>query len=533
MVKNYYKIFFILSIAFICSIFCASSHATQSISVVALTWNMGNKAAQDPLVDDLIKAIKTNGAPDVIMLGTQEELAEASKQLNNKLLAQLKKRGTKYTLIENSHKTSAGAGNAAKTAAVSILQTTRLSKALNLPQNRTSLSIFVKEGYAFKSINKEIYYPPEIGTGNNTFIVIEGDLQKVGDPNVLSIAASSVHLNSFSDKTRRLHANVFFQNHFESFPNYADLLKEAKRFDVIMGDFNEREYLMKDSSVVDRGYLTNFGAYGYDFSQAQEKPSHVYGTYGFTDTFGTVSRFLKAAPIKDPRDRPHNAKGGFLDRITFTSGLFIESPFNQYGAVLDPKKFKQGKKILYSRSDHLPVVRYFKITMAKGDMADDRIVKRYILRRLPNFAHEIADIQKLTNLENPTRNQLQSAAKSLMFYDIKDTPDQFLEKFSPLKSSKDSATLFVNSLKEKEEELKKLQQSVKDLQDKINTSQDPKFLLQVYNKFTSCNRDRNEALERIDDKKSTLKWYVPTTLPESSFHCYDSVVRSLLTPAGG
>jgi|GEM_PF-6557680 len=527
--KNYYQSFFsfIFLIFFMCNISCIPSHATQPVSIVALTWNMGNKTAQDPLVDDLVNAVKANGVPEIIMLGTQEELAQTSEQLNNKLLAQLNKMEIRYTLIENSHKTSAGSQNALKTAAASLAQKTRFSKDLNLPQNRTSLSIFVKEGYAFKTINKKIYYPSGQATSNNSFILIEGELQKDGDQNILSISATSVHLNSFSDKARRSHANVFFQNHFKSSENYADLLKEAKRFDVIMGDFNEREYLMKDSSVIDRGYLTNFIAYGYDFSQAQEKPAHVYGTYGFTDAFGTISRFLKANPLKDPRSRPHNAKGGFLDRITFTSGLSVESRALQYGAIIDPKRFKIGKKILYSQSDHLPVVRYFKVTIPKDNTTDGQIAKRYVARRLPNFALEIANLQKLTNLENPTLSRLQSTATQLMFYDIKDTEDQFLAQFSPFLSSKDSIALFINALKEKEEELQKLQQDIKQLQDTLNTSNDQKFLLQIYNKITNCNEGRNASLEQIDDKKPSLKWYIPTSLSESSFHCYSSAIHTL------
>lgn len=517
--------FLILSTIVIWNIFCMHIHAAQhNISVAALTWNVGNKTVKDKIAGGLSQEIEKLGSPDVIIVGTQEELAKNGEELKDKLLHQFGK-NSYHIAAENAHTTFAGANNAAKTAALAVAQRTPASNKLNLPQNRCTLAVFVKKGIILTDIKKRIDYPPKEKKSNNAFILIEGKVTKKDNSGAsgapLFISASSVHLNSRNDNIRRAHANYFFDN--QNFTNtkktYNDVLKEAKRFHLIMGDFNERDYLMKDNTVTDRGYLTNFTAYGYDFSKKQERKNNisVYGTYGYTKLDDT-----QPVTLKDPRDRKHNAKGGFLDRIVITSGLPIKSDAKHYGVVItDENEFDPKNKLFYSGSDHLPVMRYFIVTIP-GDAQDEKIVKEYIKRRLPNFEKEIQDIKALMEVNSLT--SIKSKSKKFIFYDSKDSEDDFLKKLSSLNSL---ATELDQKLASKIWDLGVLQAKVKDLRKKIDNSKDKKFLEEVYNKITSCNKNRNLSLEKIDDDKSAIKWYIPNSLSEDNFKEYQNTLTEL------
>ena len=283
---------------------------------------------------------------------------------------------------------------------------------------------------------------------------------------------------------------------------------------------NYRDYLMKDNTVTDRGYLTNFTAYGYDFSKKQERKNiiSVYGTYGYT-------KLGDAEPVtlKDPRDRKHNAKGGFLDRIVITSGLPIKSDADHYGVVItDKNEFDPKNKLFYSGSDHLPVMRYFIVTIP-GDAQDETIVKEYIKRRLPNFEKEIQDIKALIKVKDIESIKLNS--RKLMFYDSKELVDDFLKRISGLNSL--SMGLH-KKLELKSWDLEKPQSQIKDLRKKIDNSKDKNFLEAVYNKITNCNKNRNLSLEKIDDDKSAIKWYIPNSLSEDNFKEYQNTLVSPL-----
>lgn len=512
--------FLILSTIVIWNIFCMPIHAAQHISVAALTWNVGNKTVKDKIAGELSQEIEKLGSPDVIIVGTQEELAKNGEELKDKLLHQFGK-NSYHIAAENAHTTFAGANNAAKTAALAVAQRTPASNKLNLPQNRCTLAVFVKKGIILTDIKKRIDYPPKEKKSNNAFILIEGKVTKEGNSGApLFISASSVHLNSKNDSIRRAHANYFFDN--QNFTNtkkiYNDVLNEAKRFHLIMGDFNERDYLMKDNTVTDRGYLTNFTAYGYDFSKKQERKNiiSVYGTYGYT-------KLGDAEPVtlKDPRDRKHNAKGGFLDRIVITSGLPIKSDADHYGVVItDKNEFDPKNKLFYSGSDHLPVMRYFSVTIP-GDAQDEKIVKDYIKRRLPNFEKEIQDIKAVMQGKDVESMKLNS--RKLMFYDSKELVDDFLKRISGLNSLRG----LHKKLELKSWDLEKLQNQIKDLRKKIDNSKDKNFLEAVYNKITSCNKNRNLSLEKIDDDKSAIKWYIPNSLSEDNFKEYQNTLTEL------
>jgi endonuclease/exonuclease/phosphatase family metal-dependent hydrolase len=515
------RFFLVLSMIIMWNVFCVPIHGAQSISIAALTWNVGNKTVKDKIAEGLSQEIEKLGSPDVIVVGTQEEMAKNGEELKDKLLHQFGK-NSYYIAAENAHTTFAGANNAVKTAALAVTQRTAASNKLNLPQKRCTLAVFVKKGITLTDIKKRIDYPPKEKRSNNAFILIEGKVTKEGKGSApLSISVSSVHLNSRNDNIRRAHANYFFDN--QKFTNtkktYTDVLQEAKRFHLIMGDFNERDYLMKDNTVTDRGYLTNFTSYGYDFSkkQGRKNPMSVYGTYGYTKLGDT-----QPTALKDPRDRKHNAKGGFLDQIIITSGLPIKSEAEHYGAVItDKNEFDPKNKLFYSGSDHLPVMRYFNVTIP-GSGADEKIVKDYIKRRLPNFDKEIQSIKDIIQIKDVDSIKLKS--RKLMFYDSKESVDEFLKKMSNL----NSLSIGVHKkLELKKLDLEGLQRQIKNLSNEIDKSHNKNFLEAVYNKITTCNKSRNLSLEKMDDNKATVKWYIPNSLSEDNFNEYQSTLAEL------
>ncbi len=514
---------FVIAI-FINSLLGYSTVATQpsspTFSMAALTWNVGNKTAKDEIVSGLAEEIEKLGNPDILVVGTQEELAKNGEEFKDKLLQEFGIQ--RYTIAaQKSDTTTAGMHKTGKKIALTAGQITPISKTANLPQNRNTLAVFVKKGITLEDVTKRIDYPPGEKKANKSFILIEGNLKR--DRVTLPISIASVHLDAKSDKIRRSHANSFFDN--QKFTNtnktYGEILEEAKRFHLIMGDFNERDYLMKDNTVVDRGYLTNFPAYGYDYSAKQERQTPVYGTYGFTKINDKTP-----VTLPDPRGRKHNAKGGYLDQIVITSGLSIDSPPEQYGAVIsDQKEFKQTpkKKLFYAGSDHLPVLRSFTITMGNDDAAGNEImVKNYIKRRLPDFSKEIADLTFL--LQGETVKDIQSKADRLIFYDDKGSSDDFLKQLANLKSLTSSLP---GKILWKKTDLQEFQGKIRTLKTKIEKSLDQQFLATVYNKITLCNKNRNRSLEQIDDPKAGIQWYIPNTLSQDTFEGYKKALDDL------
>lgn len=513
--KKFIYLFFFFIFSFN-NILCSQGGA-PAVSIAALTWNVGNKTAQDNIVEDFVVEIEKIGFPDVLVVGTQEELAKNGEELKDKLARQLK--GSYEIVAQNAYTTLAGANNSFKTLVFAAVQNTVLPKALGLPQNRCTLAILVKNGITLTGITKRIDYSPGEKKSNNAFIVIEGIVKK--DNHSFPISLASVHLNSKSDQIRRSHANYFFDN--QKFTNvrkdYKAILAEAKHFQLVLGDFNERDYMMKDNTVTDRGRLTNFTGYGYDFSEKQERKGtvSVYGTYGYTQLNNTTPEVSK-----DSRGRKHNAKGGFLDRIAITSGLSIESASSQYGALTTNEdelvqKNNKKKKSFYAGSDHLPVIRYFKV----ASLEDDKIVKGYITRRLPDFKQEIKDIEYLIGDKKP--EGIKKRAEKLMFYDDPETSDKFLEKFFV----EHPTSGLVNNLTQKKSALEKLQSQIDALKIKIKQG-NPDFLSTVYNEITECNKGRNLSLERMDDEKNAPLWYFPNSLSFDSFKQYEEAVNGLL-----
>lgn len=488
---------------------------TTSVSVFALTWNMGNTSASNTVINSLAQEIQKTSYPDIIVIGTQEELAKEGSKFKDKLLFVLNnEHGMKYVAhnenykYEISYKTFAGANNSVKTAALSGLQKTPLSSGLGLAQNRTTLCMLVKEGVIVKDLEAKIYYPPDSKNSNNAFIVLKGSLIKntPNGPAIMPFNFANVHLNSSSDRIRRAHANVFFEGEgLSDLPkSYGQIAQEANHFYLIMGDFNERDYLMKNNAVTDRGHLTNFVGFGFDFFQHQGINQLTYGTYGFTKLNNNSPQVAS-----DPRGRLHNAKGGFLDRITYNSGLSVESAPLNYGAIINPDEFNIKSKIFYAGSDHLPVMRHFKINVNESvnpgiaDYLD--AVRAYLKRRVPNFEYEIKDLQHL-------KGGLLTD-DHFKFYDTVSTPNNRVSA----------------GIDEKLNELITLQNQLKQLCQLIENSTNNQFLEEVYNKMTSCNIHRNNYLEHVDDPE--INWFVPASLSYETLNLYKVVVEGLLQKA--
>jgi endonuclease/exonuclease/phosphatase family metal-dependent hydrolase len=500
-----------------------------SVNVVALTWNMGNSTAEHAVVADMVGQITAKGFPDVILVGTQEEMAEDRTQLNKQLLDELKSKGHEYRLQgKESHLTLAGANSSLKNAGQMAFQNMRAL------QNRTSLSVLVKTSSHLENMETRIDYPPGKKKSNNSFIVIKGDLKKGTCQLPMTIA--SVHLSSKTDEKRRSHANVFLEHNFKSPETYDALLDQAQRFNLIMGDFNERDYLMQDGTVSDRGFLTNFMAYGYDFSASQERPSFGYGTYGFTKVHQQPAKIKIPENLRDPRKRPHSAKGGYLDRITFTSGLPVESDTKEYGPLTDYKFYRQKEngKWRYSTSDHVPVVRFFKITVSENKAS---VGRTYVERLLPDFGPYMKQLEKLgagTHFDDKHLEQL----KVLRFHDDKDLTDKKTDK-KLIEQFFYQLSYFGLNVHKPIDHLTKLQGDVDSLKSKLKSAS-PQFLLDAHNKIKTCNLERNTFLEAMDSKKAPVKvqagdpdpekgkWLIPATLPQLNYNCYYYALEHLL-----
>lgn len=416
----------------------------ESVSISAVTWNMGNQAASRAAVNDVMSMIQgdteVTQLPTVIALATQEELAATGKRLQDLLLEELNKdklpgSDGSYVLVETDdpqyHKTMAGANNSPRT----------LRKALTTDNNRVSNAILVKLPYELEGARARIDYEPNKTKGNKSIITIEGILKKRRDEtpeildDVMNICISGLHLDSNHDAKRRAHAQSFFDaqglTQFSS-QSYDDILSEAQKFKVIMGDFNERDYLMKDGSTRDQCAHTSFAGHGYDMS---EVPMHtmtsdsgerreIHGTYGFSfDESG------RPTVLPDPRSRTHVAKGGALDRVAYTSGLEVQSA--SYGATLSDQYLEQSKKgkWFFHDSDHLPVARNFTVT-PPDNTNESQIICEFVQRKIPTSGH-IPSIKSLQSLAGNLHNSENRypLIRAVQYHDSSLTEDEFLECF--------------------------------------------------------------------------------------------------------
>ncbi len=455
------------------------------ISGHAITWNMGNKAASKSVVDHFYKQLASK--PTVIAISTQEELAATGERLQDKLLAKLNEHGEEYELVETVdpqyHTTMAGANNSPVT----------LAKALLTSENRVSSAVLVKKPFKLEGAKAIIDYEPGKEKGNKSIITIKGTLTtKGGRP--FPISVSGGHLDSNSDQKRRAHANAFLEHQgmkSDKPKNYDEILLEAKTLRIMMGDFNERNYLMSDGNPKDKTHQTNYVAYGFDMAL---KPMMKIGTKNIDGTYG-FGIDGKPSSSPDPRNRQHVTKGGDLDKIGIVSGLSVQS--NQYGAQLDEKGFTVSEKGkgYYEGSDHLPVIRSFTVTPPKEGQ-ELQIVAEYVKKRLPDFQKELDELNSLLDPDTKSIMILQERAKSLRFHDSTTAINRFLKSYAGVKEDA-TITDIIDALKAKRIQKEQMIAGVKKIEKSIITiasepsEQGKETLTKIFNAITKCNELRN------------------------------------------
>lgn len=414
---------------------------SPSVQIAALTWNMGNKSATKAAVDDVYRQVVTDpkNMPAVIALATQEELASDKNRLQVKLLKKLnegKQPGDEgyYHLIETPeaqyHETMAGANNSAKT----------LVRAVATSQNRVNAAVLVREPFVLENPHARIDYEAGKSKGNKSIITLRGDL-KCGDQRI-ELNISGGHMDSNVDSKRRAHAEKFLENqgiisHRNQPKSFQQILNEAQRLDIVMGDFNERDYLMQNRKTRDQCHQTTFARYGFDMGvrpHQQLGTQTLHGTYGFHFQ-GNDTNNEQVKNLPDPRSRANVATGGFLDRVAISSGLNVQD--NRYGAQLDQKAFQQvGKKWMYHGSDHVPVARNFSVELPKVNNQPE-VICAHIKRKVPDLTQEVNDITSILPVvmssdrqRNKKLNALEVlAVDKIQYHDSKLDSKQFIRAY--------------------------------------------------------------------------------------------------------
>lgn len=463
----------------------------EKVEIAAITWNMGNKPASKAVVQEFKNQLG-NPTPSVIAISTQEELAPNGKRLQDKMLKELNKglpKDQQYVLVKTKkpqyHTTMAGANNSTKT----------LFKALFTDDNRVSSAILVKKPLKMENPTAEIEYEPGKKKGNKSVITISGTLSTPNGSQI-PLSISGGHWDSNSDKKRRDHSDKFLSSQgmkTGSDKSFQDIFEEASTLRMVMGDFNERDYLMKDGKTKDKGHLTNYQSYGYDMSSTPEQKvgnKQIHGTYGFKFKDNDVNKDQDiSAP--DPRSRANVAKGGFLDKIAYATGLKVNT--KSYGANLDSNHFKPNKKgkWFYHGSDHIPVIRA--IEVQPSNQSKERMVGDYLQRRLPDYTGEITDLKQL--LEAKNLNELEQKVTSLQYHDSTLSAKDFLKQLAGV--NQDDFASIQKGLEDKLDLKINLQQQIQDAKTQIEQAvknKDQAFLERAFNQLTACNELRNSAL---------------------------------------
>lgn len=459
----------------------------ENVTIAALTWNMGNKSASPLAVKEFCQQLSAK--PTVIVISTQEELASNGSRLQDLILAEF---GDEYELVKTPepqfHTTFAGANNKVST----------FLRASLTDNNRVSSAVLVKKPYQLLNAHAHIDYEPgkEKG-GNKSIITISGVLMN-GD-SAMKIAVSGAHLDSNSDKKRRAHMDVYLEREAlksKKDQTFGEIYQQASTFRTFGGDLNERDYLMKDNETKDRIHQTNAKGFGFD---VDTKPTQnyndkeVHGTYGVKYSQNDINN-EQQKDVPDPRDRPHVAKGGNLDRVAFSTGLPTQA--STIETQLNGENFKlRGKKWLYHGSDHLPVMRTFTVT-PPGNDTKAKIVGEYIKKRLPDITQDIDELKFM--LKPPiTKESLLSGIKSVQFHDSTLSSQQFLKHYAGLDPHDDLSNA-KDALFAKFRQKANIKKNVAILNEKINEAvekNDTVFLERSFNLLTKCHELKNAFLE--------------------------------------
>ncbi len=476
-----------------------SKREKNKVNISAITWNMGNRAASKKVIADLLpQLLPTKGSrPEVIVVATQEEMAPTGARLQDLLLEELNKDlmpDQQYEIVQTKepqfHTTMAGSNQKMFTLAQSLLTS----------DNRVSSAILVKKPLSLDGAVAQIDYEQGKERGNKSVITIKGKLTFT-DKSSVDLSVSAGHWDSKSETKRREHANKFLtKNGIKSskLKTFDQIYKDASTLNLLLGDFNERDYLMKSGTATDEMRHTVYPSYGYDVVLRPRQllgDKKLHGTYGyqFEDNDWQAQQLTN---VPDTRKRAHVAKGGYLDRVAYSSGLSVLT--KNYGVKLDKRFFKlnSDKKWCYHHSDHTPVIRNLEVEMPALNKKEI-IVSAYIKRCLPDFSDDCSNfIFLLTNAED--LNQLRDRATELMPHDSTLEPVQFLKQLANVEQ--DNFESILKGLEEKQAQKEKLFHLVLKLTaviDMAGKNKDTQLLEDIFNTMEKCNALRNASLEMM------------------------------------
>ncbi len=509
------------------------------VTMKAITWNMGNQEASSEAVDAILAQFD-GSTPTIIALSTQEEFASGDDRLQIKLWNKLNEgldEKDKYDFVITDdpqfHTTFAGANNSIKTFAGAIFT----------DKNRVSSVVLVKRPYKLDKAEARIDFEPDKGKDkdsnkkkNKSIITIKGTL--VGpEGSLMDVSISGGHLNAKSDAGRRKHANKFFKKEglLGSDKSFAEIYKEASTFRLIMGDFNERDYLKKDGTTQDGSDETNLARLGYDMAENPTitmkeeggEPIDLKGSYGHVAKDKDDLSKGMTTNVADPK-RENVAKGGYLDKVGCNTGLDVKAeyskkPFNLKAFIKKEKSSKKENqdsskppkvKWFFHKSDHIPVIRSFTVApVPYDDLEKIKIAARYIERRLPikEVAKEIELLKKLAD-SNP--NELMHNVDGMMYHDSKQTSSEFIRQYAGISKDQwnktnDHYNLIIKALGEKLKQKEAYKSNLDAIQQKISKvgkipgerAQDESTLATSYNLLTKCQNLKNLAQELRGEKE--------------------------------
>lgn len=506
---------------------------SKEVDIRAITWNVGGKTPSKDAVSVLLKSVQ--GA-DVIALGTQEEDGKDKNRLHEQLLKSLNAAGDgTYKIVEVANdertyrKTSAGS----------------LGKSFSDQQTRTT--IIVKEPYSFdpKPIvlavdDKSSVTAPFSQDKNKTLINISGSLVRAeGDGTVtpvMNVSIGSGHMESNAEESRRIHTDSYLAetSTMVKAENFNDLLDEASKVHIVMGDTNERDYLTGGGEV--RPGIGNQMAMcgmGFDIDKrpistmkgvsiSEDNPisikgevkgqvKKISGITSFEGSYGVVidnkgqQVYVKS---KKSSSRPHVTEGGHLDRVAVATGLNVQN--TGYATVADGVAFNSKGKIRYWGSDHAPVVRSVSID---ADTSQNAKAANFILARLPDFADRInnltALVRKIEEVADSGRYEdfeddeiIAEALSSFKIYDVKGNNADIIKKTFGFDCDVDSVESAVESILEEFDRTLELQDQVDEVYDALNNikkidgsldNEIERWMLDTFNSVSNVNHLNNKA----------------------------------------
>jgi hypothetical protein len=512
------------------------SQRKDDVDIRSVTWNVGGKTPPSDAV--AILAEKLKGA-DVIAIGTQEENGKDKDRLHEQLLRTLNESitlGGQYRIVEVDGK------NYRHTTAGGVLS----------GKQHTRTTIIVKEPYDFDPAptvtvvddlksQKSSLIPVEY---NKTIIDISGTLKALTPDGrketIMDVSIASGHMESNAEKSRRNHTDSYLDEKgmLEDASSFDEIVKEASRVSIFMGDTNERDYFMADGSTQNPGETMNLKGFGFDTQKTpistssgahvnEQNPISIEGKVkgkekvleGVTKLEGSYGVTLnddgiqEAKKCKKNKDRPHVTEGGHLDRVSISTGRNIND--SAYETVVDGVGFNKKGKIRYWGSDHAPVIRSTKINT---QINTTTLVANFINSRIPDFPRQLASIQKVQEQIKLAvqagvdgTDAITEGIKSIRLYDDKSDNATILKKsFGIEVVEPNNVQSVLDNLATVESKLQVICDSCKSLKETINsiakkdtlTPDETTWLVLTYNNISSLSQNINDdALNHNDQNE--------------------------------